>query len=154
MRAGVWNGRMSYAEKQRGSGIVMVSQEADGPGEFSFFRPQARFVALAGDFNGWHKTSMPLETGRGRLVATPPQAGSGNLSVPLSFGWTMVYGLCGVWAGARPLRLELRVERRSANEDHVRRQSSRGVISPGAPRHRPVVAAVTPACLDADRQWQ
>ncbi|GMV96254.1 MAG: hypothetical protein HRF43_13500 [Phycisphaerae bacterium] len=38
----------------------MVVQELDGTVELSFFRPQARQVALAGDFNGWHCDSMPM----------------------------------------------------------------------------------------------
>jgi 1,4-alpha-glucan branching enzyme len=31
----------------------MVQQLSDGAVEFSFLRPQARCVSLAGDFNGW-----------------------------------------------------------------------------------------------------
>jgi 1,4-alpha-glucan branching enzyme len=38
----------------------MVVQRADGIVEFSFFRPEAKQVSLSGDFNGWHKTSMPM----------------------------------------------------------------------------------------------
>lgn len=38
----------------------MVFQQADGTVKFSFLRPEARCVALAGDFNGWHKSSMPM----------------------------------------------------------------------------------------------
>lgn len=38
----------------------MVVQELDGTVEFSFFRPEAKEVALSGDFNGWHATSMPM----------------------------------------------------------------------------------------------
>ncbi len=38
----------------------MVTQQTDGTVEFSFFRPEAKQVSLSGDFNGWHKTSMPM----------------------------------------------------------------------------------------------
>lgn len=41
----------------------MVFQEADGTVEFSFFRPQAKAVTVAGDFNGWHKQSMRMAKG-------------------------------------------------------------------------------------------
>jgi 1,4-alpha-glucan branching enzyme len=38
----------------------MVCQEADGTVHFSFLRPDAEGVSLSGDFNGWHKSSMPM----------------------------------------------------------------------------------------------
>ncbi len=38
----------------------MVTQLPDGTVEFRFYRPGARHVSLAGDFNGWHKTSLPM----------------------------------------------------------------------------------------------
>ncbi len=41
----------------------MVLQEMDGSVEFRFLRPEASSVALSGDFNGWHKTSMPMALG-------------------------------------------------------------------------------------------
>ncbi|HOB75442.1 MAG TPA: isoamylase early set domain-containing protein [Phycisphaerae bacterium] len=41
----------------------MVLQKTDGTVEFSFFRPTASSVFVAGDFNGWHKTSMPMTRG-------------------------------------------------------------------------------------------
>ncbi|GMU21977.1 MAG: hypothetical protein AMXMBFR13_20650 [Phycisphaerae bacterium] len=41
----------------------MVMQMPDGSMEFSFFRPDARQVCLTGDFNGWHKASLPMEKG-------------------------------------------------------------------------------------------
>lgn len=41
----------------------MVFQHSDGIVEFRFFRPEARSVSLAGDFNGWNKTSMPMVRG-------------------------------------------------------------------------------------------
>ncbi len=41
----------------------MVFQEPDGTVQFSFFRPAATSVAISGDFNGWHKTSMPMSKG-------------------------------------------------------------------------------------------
>ena len=34
----------------------MVTHLADGMIEFAFFRPQARQVILAGDFNGWQES--------------------------------------------------------------------------------------------------
>lgn len=33
----------------------------NGLAEFKFFRPQARQVFLAGDFNGWQTTAMPMK---------------------------------------------------------------------------------------------
>ena len=42
----------------------MVFQEADGTVQFSFLRPHAELVAVSGDFNGWHKTSMPMSRDR------------------------------------------------------------------------------------------
>ncbi len=41
----------------------MVTQGSDGAVVFRFFRPEARQVYLAGDFNGWQKTCMPLAKG-------------------------------------------------------------------------------------------
>src|SRR5512146_2371964 len=41
----------------------MVTQTADGLICFEFFRPDARQVFLAGDFNGWQKHSMGLVRG-------------------------------------------------------------------------------------------
>ena len=38
----------------------MVTQLPDGFVEFRFYRPEAHHVALAGEFNGWHKTSLPM----------------------------------------------------------------------------------------------
>jgi 1,4-alpha-glucan branching enzyme len=42
----------------------MVTQLPDGTVEFRFCRPGAHYVTLAGDFNGWHKTSLPMRKGR------------------------------------------------------------------------------------------
>jgi 1,4-alpha-glucan branching enzyme len=41
----------------------MVTQLPDGTVEFRFYRPEARQVTLAGEFNGWHKTSLPMDLG-------------------------------------------------------------------------------------------
>ena len=41
----------------------MVTQARDGKVEFRFFRPHARHVTLTGEFNGWHKTSLPMTKG-------------------------------------------------------------------------------------------
>lgn len=38
----------------------MVTQLPDGTVEFRFYRPGARQVTLAGEFNGWHKSSLPM----------------------------------------------------------------------------------------------
>ena len=38
----------------------MVTLQADGSVEFSFFRPEASEMFLVGDFNGWHRTSQPM----------------------------------------------------------------------------------------------
>ncbi len=38
----------------------MVTQLPDGFVEFRFYRPGARQVTLAGEFNGWHETSLPM----------------------------------------------------------------------------------------------
>jgi len=42
----------------------MVTQLPDGTVEFRFYRPGARHVTLAGDFNGWNKTSLPMHLGK------------------------------------------------------------------------------------------
>ncbi len=39
----------------------MVLQCDDGALEFRFYRPGARFVSLAGDFNAWQKTCFPMK---------------------------------------------------------------------------------------------
>ncbi|MGQ9652378.1 MAG: isoamylase early set domain-containing protein [Phycisphaerae bacterium] len=39
----------------------MVTQLPDGTVEFRFYRPGARHVTLAGDFNGWNTTSLPMQ---------------------------------------------------------------------------------------------
>jgi 1,4-alpha-glucan branching enzyme len=39
----------------------VVVQHVDGSTEFRFFRPDARMVSLAGDFNGWQKTCLPMK---------------------------------------------------------------------------------------------
>lgn len=41
----------------------MVTQLPDGTVEFRFYRPGARHVTLAGEFNGWHKQSLPMRMG-------------------------------------------------------------------------------------------
>ncbi len=41
----------------------MVTQAPDGTVEFRFFRPEARRITLAGDFNGWHRTSLLMTKG-------------------------------------------------------------------------------------------
>ena len=41
----------------------MVRQTRDGIVEFCFFRPHVNHVALSGDFNGWHQTSLPMSKG-------------------------------------------------------------------------------------------
>ncbi|MDM8006133.1 MAG: hypothetical protein QUV05_08310 [Phycisphaerae bacterium] len=38
----------------------MVTQLPDGTVEFRFYRPGARHVTLAGEFNGWNRTSLPM----------------------------------------------------------------------------------------------
>jgi 1,4-alpha-glucan branching enzyme len=38
----------------------MVTQLPDGFVEFRFYRPEARHVMLAGEFNGWHKSNLPM----------------------------------------------------------------------------------------------
>jgi len=38
----------------------MVVQGPDGTVEFRFFRPKARRIALAGDFNNWHQSCFPM----------------------------------------------------------------------------------------------
>ena len=38
----------------------MTVTHGDGSVEFCFYRPSARAVALAGDFNGWQKTGFPM----------------------------------------------------------------------------------------------
>jgi len=39
----------------------MVFQQDDGSVEFAFFRPAAKDVALAGDFNQWNAEQFPLQ---------------------------------------------------------------------------------------------
>ncbi len=39
----------------------MVTQLPDGTVEFRFYRPGARHVTLAGDFNGWNTTSLAMQ---------------------------------------------------------------------------------------------
>ncbi len=39
----------------------MVAQCDDGSVEFRFYRPGARSVALAGDFNAWQKSCFPMK---------------------------------------------------------------------------------------------
>ena len=41
----------------------MVTQTRDGAVEFRFFCPAASVVTLAGEFNGWHQTSLPMTKG-------------------------------------------------------------------------------------------
>jgi 1,4-alpha-glucan branching enzyme len=53
----------------------MVIQGTDGSVEFRFFRPDAREVYLAGDFNNWGRTDLRMERdaqGWWRLEATLP----------------------------------------------------------------------------------
>ncbi len=38
----------------------MVTQLRNGIVEFRFCRPEARYVSLAGDFNGWNAESLPM----------------------------------------------------------------------------------------------
>lgn len=39
----------------------MVVQCNDGAVEFRFYRPEAKAVALAGDFNAWQKSTFPMK---------------------------------------------------------------------------------------------
>lgn len=41
----------------------MVRQAPDGTIEFRFFRPHARHVTIAGDFNQWNQTCLPMTKG-------------------------------------------------------------------------------------------
>lgn len=54
----------------------MVTQQPDGTVEFTYFRPSAEQVTLAGDFNGWRTAAHPMqqdERGWWRLkLALPP----------------------------------------------------------------------------------
>jgi len=38
----------------------MVTQMRDGTVDFRFLRPRAHNVALTGEFNGWHPSSLPM----------------------------------------------------------------------------------------------
>jgi 1,4-alpha-glucan branching enzyme len=38
----------------------MVTQHPDGTVTFRFFRPQAASAFLVGEFNGWHRSSLPM----------------------------------------------------------------------------------------------
>ena len=38
----------------------MVTHTTEGEVEFRFYRPGASEVTLAGDFNDWHRTSIPM----------------------------------------------------------------------------------------------
>ncbi len=41
----------------------MVVQLRNGNVEFRFYRPQARTVSVAGDFNDWNQASLPMKMG-------------------------------------------------------------------------------------------
>ena len=41
----------------------MVTQTRDGWLEFQFYRPAIGHVTLAGDFNGWNRSSLPMARG-------------------------------------------------------------------------------------------
>lgn len=41
----------------------MVTQVLDGTVEFEFYRPEAKQMFVAGDFNGWRETGLAMKKG-------------------------------------------------------------------------------------------
>jgi len=78
---------------------------------FSFYRPNAQAVHLAGDFNNWHENSLPMRPARGGYWTAKMHLPAGEFRFRyLADGeWFTDYAAFGVEPGAFGLDSVLRV---------------------------------------------
>jgi 1,4-alpha-glucan branching enzyme len=100
----------------------MVTQLPDGTTEFRFYRPGAHQVTLAGDFNGWHRTSLPMKKDmdgwwRYQLRLTP---GYYHFRYVADGEWHTDYAAFGLDHGPFGLNSVVKVEAVDAAERRIR----------------------------------
>jgi 1,4-alpha-glucan branching enzyme len=90
----------------------MVVAQADGSVEFRFYRPAARHVGLAGDFNGWQHYGFPMALGedgwwRYRLSLSP---GTYQFKYFVDGEWYLDYAAFGLEHSSFGLNSVVRVD--------------------------------------------
>ena len=101
----------------------MVTQLPDGAVEFRFYRPGAHQVSLAGEFNGWHKTSLPMNLDhdgwwRYRISLAP---GCYQFRYVADDEWHTDYAAFGLEPGPFGLNSVVRVEATTASRTEASR---------------------------------
>lgn len=100
----------------------MVTQSSDGIVHFRFIRPDARQVFLAGDFNGWSTSNLPMQKGDDGLWHCHMLLAPGvyQFQYVADGQWYMDHAAFGVEFGPHGLNSVLHVDDRRAPERAAR----------------------------------